>query len=413
MRVHAWGDEHSPAIGDLHVHRARGAVVGSTFVYDPAWVASPGAFDLDPATPRGTGPVQTPQGRALPGALADCAPDRWGRELRKREERRLAQQQERAVRSLDDLDFLVGVRDDLRQGDLRIAVDGTFERDGGDIPVEAQLGELLELADRAQADEITAAELAQLVRQGSSLGGARPKAHVRDAQGRIAIAKFPSAAHDTWDVMAWEKVCLDLAEVAGIDVPARRLLNIAGRNVLVVARFDRVHRPGRTPRRVGYRSAMTMCERTDGDTGSYTEIAQIIEERSDRVTEDLHQLWRRMAFSVRVTNTDDHLRNHAFLHAGADSWRLSPAFDLNPNPDAGDDPHLHTAIDEYATDAQVGLLMEVAPLFRLDADHARAVLAEVDGAVSDWRTAAWSVGLDEAAVHAMAPAFDHGRLHHT
>lgn len=199
MRVHAWGDERSPAIGDLHVHRARGAVVASTFVYDPVWVASPGAFDLDPATPRGTGPVQTPQGQALPGALADCTSDRWGRELRRREERRLAQQQERAVRSLDDLDFLVGVRDDLRQGDLRIAVDGTFERDGGDIPVEAQLGELLELADRAQADEITAAELAQLVRQGSSLGGARPKAHVRDAQGRIAIAKLPSAAHDTWD----------------------------------------------------------------------------------------------------------------------------------------------------------------------------------------------------------------------
>lgn len=410
VRVHAWDDDESPVIGDLHVHRNRGVVAGSTFVYDPSWVAASGAFDLDPATPRGTGPVQTAAGRALPGALADCSPDRWGRELRKREERHLAQQEDRAVRSLDDLDLLVGVRDDLRQGDLRIAVEGVFQRDGGDIPVEAQLGELLELSDRAQTDEITAAELTRLVRQGSSLGGARPKAHVRDAAGRIAIAKFPSADHDTWDVMAWEKVCLDLAEASGIDVPDRRLLNIAGRHVLVVARFDRVHRSGRAPLRVGYRSAMTMCERSDGDTGSYLEIAEAVEERSNRPTLDLHQLWRRMAFSVRVTNTDDHLRNHAFLHAGSDNWRLSPAFDLNPDPDAGAEPHLRTAIDQYATDAHVDLLMEVAPLFRLDADDARAVLAEVDVAVSEWRGAAAAAGLSDAAARAMTPAFDHGRF---
>lgn len=410
LHVHAQLGEDMVEIGELHVHRTRGAVVGSTFVYAPAWAARPDGFDLDPAVPRGAGPVQTPQDHALPRALADCTPDRWGRTLRKREERRLAEEEDRTARSLDELDFLVGVRNDLRQGDLRIVVDGVVQREGGDIPVLAQLPELLELSQRAQDDEITAAELAKLVRQGSSLGGARPKAHVRDLEGRIGIAKFPSAAQDTWDVMAWEKVCLDLAEAAGIEAPVRQLLRVAGRHVLVVARFDRVHRPGIEPLRVGYRSAMTMCERTDGDAGSYLEIAEAIEERSPRATQDLQQLWRRIAFNVLVTNTDDHLRNHAFLHVDADAWHLAPAFDLNPNPEAADAPHLHTAIDEYATDADVDLLMEVASHFRLTGDRPREVLREVGAAVAEWREVARSAGLDERAVRAMSPAFDHDRL---
>lgn len=410
LDVHALLGDGDAVIGQLHVHRSRGAVVGSTFAYAPSWTARPDGFDLDPAVPRGAGPVQTPQGHALPRALQDCAPDRWGRTLRRRGERRLAEEEHRTARLLDDVDFLVGVRDDLRQGDLRILVDGRVQREGGDIPVLAQLPELLRLSERVQDDDVTAAELARLVRQGSSLGGARPKAHVRDVEGRVGIAKFPSSAHDTWDVMAWEKVCLDLAAAAGIDVPASQLLRIAGRHVLVVSRFDRVHRRGREAARVGYRSAMTMCERADGDTGSYLEIAEVIEERSPRATNDLQQLWRRIAFNVLVTNTDDHLRNHAFLHAGDDSWQLSPAFDLNPNPEAADAPHLHTAIDDYATDAEVDLLMDVAPFFRMTGNEPSTVLREVGAVVGTWREVARATGLGDGAIRAMSPAFDHDRL---
>ncbi len=398
------------AVGQLHPHRSRGKAVSSTFVYNPGWAVRPDGFDLDPATPRGTGPVQAPAGHVLPRALADCAPDRWGRTLRMQEERRLAEERGRTPRALDDVDFLLGVRDDLRQGDLRLHDGDGFQRPGGDIPLLADLGELLDLADRAVDEDLTATEIARLVKQGSSLGGARPKTHVQDPAGRLGIAKFPAASSDTWDVMAWEKVCLDLAESAGIAVPARQLLDIAGRRVLIVARFDRVHRPGRPPARVGYRSALTMCERTDGDAGSYLEVAEVIEQHSPHATEDLRQLWRRVVFNVLVTNTDDHLRNHAFLHVRADTWRLSPAFDLNPNPDAGPSPALHTAIDEYATDADLGLVMEVAPLFRLDEASARQVLREVAEAVAGWRHTAQRCGLDEAAVRRMAPAFDHPRL---
>ncbi|MEX2621685.1 MAG: HipA domain-containing protein [Egibacteraceae bacterium] len=397
-------------IGRLHPHRPRGRAVSSTFVYDPGWTARPDGFDLDPATPRGTGPVQTPAGHVLPRALADCAPDRWGRTLRMQEERLLAEEEGRAARTLDDIDFLLGVRDDLRQGDLRLRDGGDFQRLGGDVPLLTDLGELLDLANRAMDEDLGAAEIARLVRQGSSLGGARPKTHVQDAAGRLGIAKFPAVSVDSWDVMAWEKVCLDLAESAGIAVPGRQLLDIAGRRVLVVARFDRVHRPGRAPARVGYRSALTMCERSDGDAGSYLEIAEVVEEHSPHATEDLRQLWRRVVFNVLVTNTDDHLRNHAFLQERAGAWQLSPAFDLNPNPDAGPSPALHTAIDEYATDADLDLVMEVAPLFRLDEPSARQMLREVAEAVEGWRHAAHRCGLDDDAVRRMAPAFDHPRL---
>lgn len=397
-------------VGRLHPHRAHGMAVRSTFVYDPVWTARPEGFDLDPATPRGSGAVQTPTGHVLPRALADCAPDRWGRTLRMQEERRLADEEGRAGRTLDDVDFLLGVRDDLRQGDLRLRDEGGFQRPGGDVPVLAELGDLLDLANRALHEDLGTAEIARLVRQGSSLGGARPKTHVQDAHGRLGIAKFPAASADSWDVMAWEKVCLDLAESAGIAVPSRQLLNIAGRRVLVVGRFDRVHRPGQAPARVGFRSAMTMCERSDGDAGSYLEIAAVIEEHSPQATEDLRQMWRRVAFNVLVTNTDDHLRNHAFLHERAGAWRLSPAFDINPDPQAGQSPRLHTAIDEYATEADLDVLMAVSPLFRFDEPSARQTLREVAQAVQGWRGAARHCGLDEAAVRQMTPAFEHARL---
>ena len=127
--------------------------------------------------------------------------------------------------------------------------------------------------------------------------------------GRMAIAKFPSASSDTWNVMAWEKVALDLARDAGITVPDSQLIRIGDRHVLVVDRFDRRRRA-----RIGYASAMTMLEASDGDQRSYLEIAEVIEERSPAATAELHQLWRRIAFSILISNTDDHLRNHGFLH---------------------------------------------------------------------------------------------------
>lgn len=389
--------------GRLYSHRRRGSESAS-FVYETAYLGRSDAYALDPALPLTQGTLQTTVGLKMFRAFADAAPDRWGRRLITRAERRRATAERTTPRSLAEIDFLLGVRDDLRQGAVRFRdpASGRFlaSADIG-VPDLTDLPRLVQAAEHLETDEETDAELRELLRVGSSLGGARPKAHVIDADGRVAIAKFPSALHDTWNVMAWEKVSLDLARKAGIRVPESRLLWLGRRSVLIVNRFDR-----EGARRIGYVSALTMLEASDGDLGSYLDIAAVIEQFSSRASDDLQELWRRIAFSILISNTDDHLRNHGFLHAGAGTWTLSPAFDLNPNPEPGI-KQLSTAIDEYDTTASVQTLMTVAGLFRLTEVAAAGVLTEVSAATEQWRAVAAGHGLTESEITHMALAFEH------
>jgi serine/threonine-protein kinase HipA len=389
--------------GLLFSHR-RGGRESASFSYDPAYLARPDAYALDPSLPLVQGGLQTPVGLSMFRAFADATPDRWGRNLIVREERHRATAEGGTPRSLGEIDFLLGVRDDLRQGALRFRDQETgiflADEDSG-VPHVTGLGTLLHAAEHLESDEETEEELRELLRGGSSLGGARPKAHVIDNEGRIAIAKFPRSRFDEWDVTAWESVALHLARLAGILVPKSELLRVANRGVLIVDRFDRDG-----TRRIGYLSAMTMLEARDGDVGSYLEIASKIEEVSPRATRDLHELWRRMAFTILISNTDDHLRNHAFLHAGGNAWSLSPAFDLNPNPSTGP-KHLTTAIDEADTTASIETLMSVAPYFRLNEQDGADVLREVLGATSRWSEVAAGRNIPKAEIERMAQAFDH------
>ena len=387
--------------GTLYSHRRRG-LESATFTYTSTYLGTPGTYALDPELPLTSGALQTRVGRALFGALTDCAPDRWGRTLLTRREAALARADGRATRTLGEIDYLLGVRDDLRQGALRFraGADEFLASDDTGVPALTDLPALLDLAARADSDTADLADLQRLIRVGSSLGGARPKTHVLDNNGRIAIAKFPSANHDTWNVMAWEKVALDLAERSGIDVPPSRLLNLAGRNVLVIDRFDRTS----TADRIGYVSAMTMLEASDGDQRSYLEIAEVIENSSARATAELHQLWRRIVLSVLISNTDDHLRNHGFLHERGDVWRLAPAFDLNPNPAPGL-KYLSTAIGDADDSASLSSALSVAEYFRLSEAQARATMREVAAAVSRWRHVAGLHQLPASEIAAMEPAF--------
>jgi serine/threonine-protein kinase HipA len=398
----AVGEENFLA-GRMYPHRRRG-IESASFVYNDRYLADPGAYALDPGLPLVTGTLQTSVGRVLFGAFADSSPDRWGRTLIQRAERARAKAAATAPRSMSEVDLLLGVRDDLRQGALRFRLNdrGPFlatEESG--VPVLTDLPALLDIAARAERDTADYEDLKRLLRAGSSLGGARPKTHVLDAAGHVAIAKFPSANSDTWNVMAWEKVALDLARDAGVTVPDSQLIRIGDWHVLVVGRFDR-----RGTSRIGYASAMTMLEASDGDQRSYLEIAEVIEERSAAAAADLRQLWRRIAFSILISNTDDHLRNHGFLHERGDSWMLSPAFDLNPNPHPGA-KDLSTAIDYTDTRASVDTLMSVAAYFRLGASDALEVLAKVTRAVARWRTVAKSHGLLQQDLDVMKLAFEH------
>lgn len=389
--------------GRLWTHRRRNTE-SATFAYESSYLAFPNAYALDPGLPLVAGQQQTPTGRALFGAFSDSAPDRWGRRLINRAEEYRVRDEGGTPRSFVEADYLLGVRDDLRQGALRfrdpergvyIAPDQTG------IPYLIDLPELLSASERMERDEATAAELRALLRGGSSLGGARPKAHVLDADGQIAIAKFPSPSADEWDVMRWESVALRLAHGSGIQVSESKLHLIDNKPVLVVDRFDRIG-----PRRLGYVSAMTLLEASDGSSASYLDIAEAIEEHSPAAAADLRELWRRIAFSILISNTDDHLRNHGFLRVSTAGWSLSPAFDLNPDPRPGV-KHLNTAIDYSTTEARIDVVLDVAEMFRLDDDEAHVVLREVSNATSAWRLIAADAGLSAAEIERMASAFEH------
>jgi len=193
---------------------------------------------------------------------------------------------------------------------------------------------------------------------------------------------------------------MTLARSAGIEVSDFEIRTVDDKPVLLLDRFDRSG-----PRRIGYVSAMTMLEATDGDSSSYPEIAEAIETVSPRATRDIHELWRRVAFSVLISNTDDHLRNHGFLRLSTAGWSLSPAFDLNPDPEPGP-KHLRTAITFDDDSATVENLMAAREYFRLDAGGAEEILASVRTATGRWAEVAGEVGLTGREIDAMAPAFE-------
>ncbi len=389
--------------GRLWSHRRR-SVESETFNYESQYIARKDAYPLDPALPLVSGQLQTPVGRAIFGAFSDCSPDRWGRMLIHRRHRKSDRHDNAGEPSFGEVDYLLGVRDDLRQGALRFRdpESGRFlATESAGVPHLIDLPELLAFSDRAERDLANQEELEILVKGGSSLGGARPKAHVIDRDGRIAIAKFPRTVADEWDVTRWEAVALSLAREAGLTVADSELHEIAGKPVLVVNRFDRSGE-----QRVGYVSAMTLLEASDGEARTYLDIVEAIEEESDRATDDLHQLWRRIAFSILISNTDDHLRNHGFLRATSGGWSLSPAFDLNPNPEPGT-KLLGTAVDGRSNEANLEMLLEVAELFRLGADEVRTIVGEVSDSTRRWREVALRAGLDRASIDQMEPAFEH------
>lgn len=370
-------------VGTAHFTR-RGRAVTTTFTYSSAYLARRDAYAIDPALPLDVGRGHT---TGLPGAFADSAPDRWGR--------RLIEKAWSRPTSISEVDYLVGVSDHSRQGSLRYrrTDSPTYVADGHDIPRLVDLGRLLHASDQlAGAGRGHDVEEMHAVRElldvgGTTLGGARPKASVIDTDGALSIAKFPHPG-DEWDVMAWEKTALDLAERAGLDVPARHLTKIDGRSVLILRRFDR---DGQS--RLGYASAMTLAGLSDGDPGDYLDLAAAIADHSTRPDADLADLWRRMAVFTAIHNIDDHFRNHGFLHSPG-GWALAPAFDVNPNPDPNK-ARATSISGATSVSEERDALLEAAPYFGLTPDHGVEVLDQVYAAASSWRTVATSNGVPE------------------
>ncbi|MFV0339701.1 MAG: type II toxin-antitoxin system HipA family toxin [Parachlamydiaceae bacterium] len=387
--------------------RFRNGKESMSFEYDRSWLNHPKRFSLDPSLHLCEGSFQDSPDKPLFGALDDSAPDRWGRLLMRRLERKNAEKEKRAPRSLNEIDFLLGVDDEARQGALR------FKRPGEDIflttyannhiPPLIGVSKLMTAASHVLQDSESYDDLKLLLAPGSSLGGARPKASVRDHDGQLAIAKF-SREDDEIDTIAWEAVALTLAAKAGIEVPEWRVEKVDRIKILLSRRFDR-----KDTLRIPYLSAMSVLGAKDNESHSYLEIADAIRQMSGFPNNDLEALWRRIVFSVLISNVDDHLRNHAFLYLGT-SWRLSPAYDLNPTPLDIKPRILSTSIDRIDATASLDLAMSVAHYFNVDKIRSKKIILEVGQAVATWRLEAKNFSIKKSEVDRMATAFDHDDL---
>ena len=241
--------------------------------------------------------------------------------------------------------------------------------------------------------------LSQLFAPGSSLGGARPKASVRDESGALCMAKFPSR-QDTRDVGAWELVANRLAGLAGIEMPPAQPLRLpeSPYTTYLVRRFDRLS----GNRRRAFVSAMTLTQRADGEAGaSYLELVDLLQSRGADTRADCEQLFRRVVFNILIHNTDDHLRNHGFF-IGPDGIRLSPAYDVNPSVERRE---LSLAINEVETACDVSIAMDACRDYGVTAADALLALANVRTAVAEWRNVATVLGIAASEQAVMASVF--------
>ena len=393
-------------VGTLH-RRARRGEEAISFEYHATWLEDPACFSLEPALTLGRGAFVPDDGSRIFGSIGDSAPDTWGRRLMQRAERRQAEREKRTVRTLQEVDCLLGVSDVSRLGALRFRPVGTeiFQSASSvGVPPVLELGRLLAITERVLRDQETDEDLAIIFAPGSSLGGARPKASVIDQQGHLCIAKFPKET-DEYSVELWESIALVLAKRAGIRTPEHEIVRVAKRPIMLSRRFDRVSQT-----RVPFLSALSMLGLKDGERGSYPELVDVLTLHGAEATQDTHELYRRMAFNALISNVDDHLRNHGFLWSGRNGWRLSPVYDLNPTPQDVRPRILTTNITLDEATCDLDLVLSTAEFFRLGLRDAKAIAKDVAKAASGWRDAAMAAGASQSEIRRMASAFEHNDM---
>ena len=385
-------------VGTLHRTAGRGRERVS-FTYHDGWLSDENACGLSPDMPLVKGQFVPEAGQDMLAPLGDSAPDTWGRTVMRRFEGRMAEAEGRRPRTLQETDYLLGVNDETRLGALRFRVDGEFQaREGIGVPALVSLGDLLNASQRVLRGEETTEDLKRLFAPGSSLGGARPKASILDQHGRLSVAKFPKET-DTYCVERWEAIALELARRAGITVSDHTLEMAGDKPVFLSHRFDR-NEDGRIP----FISAMAMLGGRDGESYSYLDLADIITSESVTPDQDREELYRRVAFSILVTNLDDHMRNHGFLR-GRGGWNLSPAYDINPVPNQ---PRvLKSYVDDDNPDASIALHRAQHDSYLLERGEADRIISEVTEATMAWREVARALGAPEREIREMATAFEH------
>ena len=395
---------------------SQGQRQSASFEYDREWLAATDCFALDPSLPLVAGPqfhkAASQSASIFHGAIADTEPDGWARRVILRDHAKQRSAERDAGRStgtqlLTPIDFLLAVDDMNRVGALRFRDEaGVFQRAAEEgrrtAPPLIDLATLIASSRALETNTETSADLAYLRGRATSLGGLRPKCSVIDADGALSIGKFPSVDDDR-PITKGEVLALQLARAAGINTPEARLVDSDGIPVTLIRRFDRV-----AGGRLMYASAATLLGAVSGDPTehTYAEIVDAIRRHGADSQTDIEELWRRVALSILITNVDDHLHNHGFLHVARGQWRLSPVFDINPFPDRLRE--LKTWIsEETGPQASIEALMSVAPYFKLHATKAIRLLAGVEAAVATWRTRGRKLGMSQAELDQYADAFEH------
>ena len=386
----------------------------AAFEYDAAWLARSDRFTIDPTLLLVRGPQyhkRPADGSIFHAAIADSEPDGWARQVIRRDHAKRRSALRDAGGELppltSDLDFLLEIPDITRIGALRFQDEsGVFCRTIAfgqrAAPPLIELSALLEATRAVETNTETAQDLAYLRGRGTSLGGMRPKCSIMDDDGTLSVGKFPSVK-DERAVTKGEVLALQLAARAGIDAAQSRLVESGDAWVAVIKRFDRD-----AALRIPYTSAATLlgARVDDGITYTYEHLASAIRAHGADAKADLEELWRRIAFSILITNIDDHLHNHGFLHVERGTWRLSPAFDINPFPERARE--LKTWISEDAGPAaSIENLLGASTIFGLSKKSALEILRTVEDALATWRDHARTLGMTDTEIDAFEEAFEH------
>jgi serine/threonine-protein kinase HipA len=381
----------------------------SGFAYDSEWLHSRDSFEVSPDLPLREGFVTRRAPSDLdspfPFALADTAPDAWGMRIIKRAHARRRAENPRLA-PLTAFDYLASVDDISRVGALRLVdSEGQFLRSSERhrTPQLLDLGKIAAASRKVEEGTETAADLAYLQGKATSLGGLRPKCTVLEEDGALAIGKLASIK-DERSIVRGEVLALRLVAHAGGHAALARVVTIEGADIAIVRRFDRASDGARVP----YLSGGSLLQSRRDEDRAYTELADAIRRIGAAPADDLRELWRRLVINLLITNVDDHLWNVGLLYAGDRNWRLAPAFDVNPFPDKARESKTWLSEASGPITSLEQLLAE-APYFGLTRAEAEEAAGGIAMKLAQWRDIATSkdVGLNEAELAELAPAFEH------
>lgn len=359
------------------------------FTYGRSYLAREDAIPVyAPELPLRPGPIEPEPPLEIANALRDGSPDAWGRRVIAY---RLAGYSGGAngTREMDELTFMLQSGSDrIGALDFQASPRHYAPREGGNESLEHLLG----AAERVDRGLPLAPDLLEALLRGTSIGGARPKALIRDGKTRH-VAKFSSSA-DTFNFVKAEFIAMRLAGIAGLNAAPVRLVRAMNRDVLLVERFDREAAENGWRRRAIV-SALTLLglDERMAAYASYETLADIVRARFTAPTDTLRELFSRMTFNILVGNTDDHARNHAAFWDGS-RLALTPAYDICPQARAGYEASQGMRIHGRERRSQLSLCLAAAHKFLLSEERALGIMRRQISAIAG----NWQALCDEAAL---------------